>query len=259
MGQGRKCKVTDGPEERSQQGDGESGRDGGEDQGKIACYPAFPQKPPQGWVPARCCRASPDRTGPFGWLRTGLGGCSHMTGTIQQRTPVRVMERPMVLRMSTRSRSLLGAHPQAMTYSCRRKSRPKAKATVRVDGSPVETGGLTVTVGVVSTTSGSPLRVPASRSARRSTGRCRRRSGRSRKGSPCRRRGPRSPPRMMQRRWSYRLRRRCCCGPTDSPSTGCPSSGNRPGRRTRRGRRRRGRSRGRARRRSWPGVKVALS
>ena len=38
-----------------------------------------------------------------------------------------IMERPMVFSMSTRSRSLSGAQPQAMRYSCRRKSRPKPK------------------------------------------------------------------------------------------------------------------------------------
>ena len=35
----------------------------------------------------------------------------------------------MVFRTSTRSRSVLGAHPQAMTYSCKRNSRPKAKTS----------------------------------------------------------------------------------------------------------------------------------
>ncbi len=33
----------------------------------------------------------------------------------------------MVFRISTRSRSLLGAHPQEIRYSCTRNSRPKAK------------------------------------------------------------------------------------------------------------------------------------
>jgi len=35
-----------------------------------------------------------------------------------------INEMPMVLRMSTRTRSLLGAHPRAMRYSSRRKRKP---------------------------------------------------------------------------------------------------------------------------------------
>ena len=47
--------------------------------------------------------------------------------TIQQSTPISIIETPMVFRMSTRNRSLFGAHPQAMTYSCKRNRKPKPK------------------------------------------------------------------------------------------------------------------------------------
>ena len=48
-----------------------------------------------------------------------------VASTSQHTTPISIIERPMVLSTSTRSRSLLGAQPQAMRYSCSRKSSPK--------------------------------------------------------------------------------------------------------------------------------------
>src|ERR1700688_507410 len=49
----------------------------------------------------------------------------------------------MVLSTSTRSRSLKGAQPQAIKYSCRRKSRPKAKISAprRIVARAIRAGG----------------------------------------------------------------------------------------------------------------------
>ena len=47
--------------------------------------------------------------------------------TIQHMTPISIIETPIVFRMSTRSRSLHGAHPQAMRYSCKRNNRPSPR------------------------------------------------------------------------------------------------------------------------------------
>ena len=47
--------------------------------------------------------------------------------TIQQVSPISIIETPMVLRISTRSKSVHGAQPQAIKYSCSRKSNPRAK------------------------------------------------------------------------------------------------------------------------------------
>src|SRR5438093_8530091 len=44
-----------------------------------------------------------------------------------QLAPMSIMEMPMVLRISTRNRSLHGAQPQEIRYSCARNSSPKPK------------------------------------------------------------------------------------------------------------------------------------
>src|SRR5277367_1243365 len=60
-----------------------------------------------------CCGA-----GALAGLRSALS---------QQRTPIRIIERPRVLRISTRKRSVHGTQRKPRAYSCTRKSRPKAK------------------------------------------------------------------------------------------------------------------------------------
>src|SRR5438874_716129 len=47
--------------------------------------------------------------------------------TAPQLTPMSIIEMPMVLRISTRNRSLHGAQPQEIRYSCARNSSPKLK------------------------------------------------------------------------------------------------------------------------------------
>ncbi len=47
--------------------------------------------------------------------------------TAQHITPMSIIDSPMVLSTSTRTRSLFGAHPQAITYSCTRNSSPYTK------------------------------------------------------------------------------------------------------------------------------------
>ena len=44
-----------------------------------------------------------------------------------QTSAISIIEIPIMFRTSTRNRSVHGAHPQAIRYSCRRKSKPKAK------------------------------------------------------------------------------------------------------------------------------------
>ena len=47
--------------------------------------------------------------------------------TTQQTTPINIIERPIVLRISTRNKSLHGAQPQAIRNSCSRNRRPSPK------------------------------------------------------------------------------------------------------------------------------------
>ncbi len=49
--------------------------------------------------------------------------------TIQHIIPISMIEMPMVFRMSTRNRSLFGAHPHAITYSCTRNSTPSTNTS----------------------------------------------------------------------------------------------------------------------------------
>src|SRR5579862_3918563 len=49
--------------------------------------------------------------------------------TAQHINPMSIIETPMVFRMSTRNKSLFGAHPHAITYSCTRNSTPNPKTS----------------------------------------------------------------------------------------------------------------------------------
>jgi hypothetical protein len=46
---------------------------------------------------------------------------------IQQTSPNSIIDMPMVFRTSTRNKSVHGAHPQAITYSCKRNKNPSAR------------------------------------------------------------------------------------------------------------------------------------
>ena len=50
-------------------------------------------------------------------------------GTAQQTRPMRIIDKPIVLRMSTRNKSVHGDQPQASTYSCTRSNKPSPKTS----------------------------------------------------------------------------------------------------------------------------------
>src|SRR5580704_14872665 len=63
--------------------------------------------------------------------------------TSQHSRPIIIIERPIVLSTSTRSRSLSGAQPSAITNSCSRKSnaKPKISAPRRIVDRAISAGG----------------------------------------------------------------------------------------------------------------------
>src|SRR5690348_611099 len=68
-------------------------------------------------------RATPTAAHPVVTLQFDLATRS----TAQQHRPISTIERPMVLRMSTRSRSVQGAQGKAMAYSCSLNSKPSPR------------------------------------------------------------------------------------------------------------------------------------
>src|SRR5579872_1426413 len=60
-------------------------------------------------------------------LKAGATRVGDRRKTIQHSKPINIIERPIMLRMSTRNKSLHGAQPQAITNSCRRNKRPTPK------------------------------------------------------------------------------------------------------------------------------------
>ena len=60
-------------------------------------------------------------------MRTWHAGLLSIDSTIQHSTPMSIIERPMVLRISTRSRSLSGAQPQAIDVFLQTKEQAEGE------------------------------------------------------------------------------------------------------------------------------------
>ena len=60
-------------------------------------------------------------------MRTSRCGLPLTASTSQHSTPISIIERPMVLRMSTRSRSLSGAQPQAIDIFLQAKQQAEGE------------------------------------------------------------------------------------------------------------------------------------
>ena len=91
-----------------------------------------PSSPGRRDAPAR---AAPGWTAPSTPLRAGLGGCPLMSvsipSTAQHITPISIIEMPMVLRMSTRSRSLFGRPSPRDHIFLQAKQQPKSEESPR--------------------------------------------------------------------------------------------------------------------------------